>query len=140
LAAVELLKNRDDINSRQIGLWGHSEGGWVAPIAAAQSRDVAFFISFSGPGVTYAELNKYADATRLRAHGFPETDIREATEALTRVDDYVRRGGDERELQSFLDEASRKAWASQSTLPRRVPSVEEIHTWLRWRNLDLDPA
>jgi pimeloyl-ACP methyl ester carboxylesterase len=140
LAAVELLKNRDDIDSRQIGLWGHSEGGWVAPIAAAQSKDVAFVISFSGPGVTYAELNKYADATRLRAHGFSETDIREATEALTRVDDYVRRGGDEHELQSFLDKASRKPWASQSTLPRRVPSVEEIHTWLRWRNLDLDPA
>lgn len=140
LAAVALLKNRDDINPEQIGLWGHSEGGWVAPIAAAQSKDVAFVISFSGPGVTYAEVNKYADATRLRARSFSETDIREATEALARVDDYVRRGGDERALQSFLDEASRKPWASQSTLPRRVPSVEEIHTWLRWRDLDLDPV
>ena len=140
LAAVALLKTRTDINQEQIGLWGHSEGGWVAPIAAAQSKDVAFVISFSGPGVTYAEVNKYADATRLRAHGFSETDIREATEALARADDYVRKGGDKRALQSFLDEASRKPWASQSTLPRRVPSVEEIHTWLRWRDLDLDPV
>jgi pimeloyl-ACP methyl ester carboxylesterase len=140
LAAVELLKTRLDIDSQQIGLWGHSEGGWVAPMAAAQSKDVSFVISFSGPGVTYAEVNKYADAMRLRAHGFSETDIREATEALGRVDDYVRRGGDERALQSFLDEAWHKPWASQSTLPRRVPSVEEIHTWLRWRDLDLDPV
>ncbi len=139
LAAVELLKKRDDIDPRQIGLWGHSEGGWVAPIAAAQSKDVAFVISFSGPGVTYAEVNKNADANRLHTHGFSDADVREATEALARVDEYVRRGGDKRELQSFLDEASRKPWASESTLPRRVPSVEEIHTWLRWRNLDLDP-
>jgi len=56
------------------------------------------------------------------------------------VDDYVRRGGDEQALQSFLDEAWRKPWASQTTLPRRVPNSEEIRTWLRWRNLDLDPA
>jgi dienelactone hydrolase len=140
LAAVELLKKRDDVDAQQIGLWGHSEGGYVAPIAAAQSKDVAFVISFSGPGVTYAEVNKYADANRVRAHGFSDAVVREATEALDRVDEYVRRGGDERELQSFLDEKSRKPWASQSTLPRRVPSVEEIRTWLRWRNLDLDPV
>ncbi len=140
LAAVELLKSRDDIDSREIGLWGHSEGGWVAPIAAALSKDVSFVVSFSGPGVTYAEVNTYADQRRLRAHGFSETEIQEATDALSRVDDYVRRGGDEQALQSFLDDASRKSWASQSTLPRRVPSLEEIHTWLRWRDLDLDPV
>jgi len=140
LAAVALLKSRADINPGQIGLWGHSEGGWVAPIAAARSKDVAFVISFSGPGVTYAEVNKYADATRLRAHGFSETEIREANEGLARVDDYVRRGGDTEQLQSFLNETWRKPWASQTTLPRRVPTIEEIHTWLRWRDLDLDPA
>jgi dipeptidyl aminopeptidase/acylaminoacyl peptidase len=140
LAAVQLLKTRADINHEQIGLWGHSEGGWVAPIAAAQSKDVAFVVSFSGPGVTYAELNKYADAKRLGAHGFSEIDIREAAAALSRVDDYVRRGGYERALQQFLDETWRKPWASQTTLPRRVPNVEEIHTWLRWRDLDLDPV
>jgi dipeptidyl aminopeptidase/acylaminoacyl peptidase len=140
LAAVELLKARADIDPKQIGLWGHSEGGWVAPIAGAQSRDVAFVISFSGPGVTYAEVNKFADANRLRSHSFSEADIREATEALARVDEYVRRGGDERELQSFLDEAWGKPWAAQTTLARRVPNSEEIYTWLRWRNLDLDPV
>ncbi len=140
LAAVELLKKRDDIDVRQIGLWGHSEGGWVAPIAAAQSKDVSFIISFSGPGVTYAEVNKYADATRLRARGFSEADISQAIEALARVDEYVRHGGNQPALQAFLDDAWRKPWASQTTLPRRVPSADEIHSWLRWRNLDLDPV
>jgi pimeloyl-ACP methyl ester carboxylesterase len=140
LTAVELLKKRDDVDPRQIGLWGHSEGGWVAPIAAAQSKDVSFVISFSGPGVPYAEVNKYADATRLRARGFSTADIDEAIAALTRVDGYVRHGGNEPALQSFLDEAWRKPWASQTTLPRRVPNADEIHSWLRWRNLDLDPV
>ena len=140
LAAVELLKTRNDINPRQIGLWGHSQGGWVAPIAAAQSKDVAFVISFSGPGVTYAELNKYADAMRLRALGFSATEIQQDAETQSRVDEYVRRGGDNHMLQTFLDEAWRKPWASHTTLPRRVPTAAEIHSNLQWRNLDLDPA
>ena len=61
-------------------------------------------------------------------------------EALARVDEYVRHGGNQPALQAFLDEAWRKPWASQTTLPRRVPSADEIHSWLRWRNLDLDPV
>jgi pimeloyl-ACP methyl ester carboxylesterase len=90
--------------------------------------------------VSYAEVNKYADATRLRARGFSDAKISEATEALARVDEYARHGGNEQALQLFLDEAWRKPWASQTTLPRRVPSADEIHSWLRWRNLDLDPV
>ena len=139
LAAVALLKARTDINPRQIGLWGHSQGGWVAPIAAAQTSDVAFVISFSGPGVTYAELNQYADGRRLRALGFSGAEIQQEAQAQSRVDEYVRRGGDKETLQTFLDQVGRKPWASHTTLPRRVPSEAEIHSWLQWRNLDLDP-
>ena len=140
LAAVAMLRTRGDINPQQIGLWGHSQGGWVAPIAAAQSTDVAFVISFSGPGMTYAEVNKFADATRLRHQGFSESEVREAARVLDMVDEYVRSGGDRQQLQMFLDIAWSKPWAAQTTLPRRVPSVDQIHTWLRWRNLDLDPV
>ena len=140
LGAVAMLKGRSDINPRQIGLWGHSQGGWVAPIAAAQSKDVAFVISFSGPGVTFAEVSRFADANRLRQHGFSDTEIRDEAQALERVDQYVRSGGDKQLLQAFLDTAWSTRWASQSTLPRRVPSEAEIHSWLRWRNLDLDPV
>ena len=52
----------------------------------------------------------------------------------------MRHRGNQPALQAFLDEAWRKPWASQTTLPRRVPSADEIHSWLRWRNLDLDPV
>jgi pimeloyl-ACP methyl ester carboxylesterase len=109
-------------------------------MAAAQSSDVAFLVSFSGPGVSYAEVNQYADARRLAAQGFPERDIRAAMQALQAVDDYVRHGGDGSRLQSLLDEAWKTPWAAKTTLPRRVPRESEIRSWLRWRDLDLDPA
>jgi len=48
LAAVQLLKKHKRIDPKQIGLWGNSEGGWVAPLAASRSSDVAFLIVRSG--------------------------------------------------------------------------------------------
>lgn len=51
LSGVNFLKNRSDINPSNIGLIGHSEGGMIAPMAANQSKDVAFIVSLAGTGV-----------------------------------------------------------------------------------------
>lgn len=139
IAAVSHLKRRVDIDPNRIGLWGHSQGGWVAPIAAAQYDSVAFIVGFSAPGVTYGELDKYANASRLRRTGFSQDDIVQAMASLRRVDDFVRNGGDATEMQNSLDSAHLNRWASYTTLPRLAPTPEDIRSWLRWRNLDLDP-
>src|SRR4051794_28245599 len=44
LAAVRFLGGRQDIRRDRIGLWGHSQGGMVAPLAASMSPGVAFLI------------------------------------------------------------------------------------------------
>lgn len=54
-AAVDYLKTRKEIDSRRIGLLGHSEGGLVAPMLAAQNK-VAFIIMLAGPGVTGEDI------------------------------------------------------------------------------------
>lgn len=51
LAAVALLKGRPEIDPKKIGLIGHSEGGIIAPMAAAKSADVAFVVMLAGPGL-----------------------------------------------------------------------------------------
>jgi len=48
LAAVVYLRGRADIRPDQIGLWGHSQGGMVVPLAASLSDHVAFLIAVAG--------------------------------------------------------------------------------------------
>ncbi|WP_194851814.1 alpha/beta hydrolase family protein [Nonlabens antarcticus] len=51
-AAIAYLKTRNDINKKEIGLIGHSEGGLIAPIVISNNpADVAFFISLAGTGI-----------------------------------------------------------------------------------------
>jgi len=50
-AAISFLMKRTDIDTEKIGLIGHSEGGFIAPMVASNSKDVAFVISLAGTGV-----------------------------------------------------------------------------------------
>lgn len=56
LVGVKYLKGRKEVNPKEIGLIGHSEGGIIAPIAAAQSSDVAFIVLMAGTGLTVEEI------------------------------------------------------------------------------------
>ena len=56
-AAVTLLANRKDVDSKRIVVLGHSEGGSVAMILGAKEKRVAALVLVAAIGVTGAELN-----------------------------------------------------------------------------------
>jgi fermentation-respiration switch protein FrsA (DUF1100 family) len=72
LTGVKYLKSRNEINPKKIGLIGHSEGGDVAPIAAARSPDVAFIVLMAGTGITAEELIYLQSDLLLKADGASE--------------------------------------------------------------------
>ncbi|HRJ30540.1 MAG TPA: alpha/beta fold hydrolase [Cyclobacteriaceae bacterium] len=48
--AIEYLKQRPEIDATQIGLIGHSQGGYVAQVVAAENPDdISFLINLVGP-------------------------------------------------------------------------------------------
>jgi uncharacterized protein len=55
-----------------IGLFGHSQGGWVVVEAAARDVSVAFVITSSGPGVSPARQERYSLANKLADGGEAE--------------------------------------------------------------------
>jgi pimeloyl-ACP methyl ester carboxylesterase len=54
-AAVQSIQHHPRIDANNIGLIGHSQGGWVVTQTAADHPDVAFFISLAGPTTTMLE-------------------------------------------------------------------------------------
>jgi len=63
LAGVQFLKNHDLIDPQMIGLAGHSQAGWIIPLAASKSSDVAFMIISSGPTSSVGQEIYYSDLT-----------------------------------------------------------------------------
>ena len=75
MTLFEYLKTRKEVNSAQIGLIGHSEGGLVAPMAAAKSKDVAFIVLMAGPGVNGEAILLTQGALIQKAEKVPEEHI-----------------------------------------------------------------
>jgi len=79
LAAVQAIRGNPAVDARRIGLIGHSNGGWVAPLAASRSSDVAFLVVKSGSALPVAENLLYELEMDMRgAGGFTEDDIANA--------------------------------------------------------------
>ena len=51
-AAAQAAALQPGVDAARVGVWGHSMGGWVAPLAAARSTAIAFVITAAGPGVS----------------------------------------------------------------------------------------
>ena len=68
--AVEFLRSRKEINPKAIGFVGHSEGGYVAPMAAGRAN-AAFVVLLAGPGVPGEDLLYEQGQAVLRAVNAP---------------------------------------------------------------------
>jgi dienelactone hydrolase len=68
-AGVELLRGRTDVIPSRVGLWGHSQGGWVVPLAASRSRSVAFVVTVSASALTVDRTQLWSNRTYLSHAG-----------------------------------------------------------------------
>ena len=74
-AAIQYLLTRDDIDSDQIGLLGHSEGGLIAAVLGARNTDLDFIIAMAGPSVIGRDVLLLQNQLVLAAEGETEEAI-----------------------------------------------------------------
>ena len=58
-AATRFLAAQPEVDRARVGLTGHSEAGWIAPLAASREPAVKFMLLFSGPAVTADENDTF---------------------------------------------------------------------------------
>ncbi|WIM96378.1 alpha/beta hydrolase [Actinoplanes oblitus] len=69
VAATGVLREQPGVRPDAVGLWGISEGGWVMPIAASRSRDIAFLVLASAPGLSPLRVQNWNMRNKLAAAG-----------------------------------------------------------------------
>jgi pimeloyl-ACP methyl ester carboxylesterase len=78
VAAGRFLQARTDIAANQIGFWGLSQGGWIAPLAASRFPDAAFAIALSGGGLSPAETELFDSEYELSKAGYTANEVKDA--------------------------------------------------------------
>ncbi len=89
-AAFDYLMTRKDVDCKKIGLIGHSEGGFIAPIVAAKNKDIAFIILLASPGVDGAEVLITQAEKSMNLIGLTSENIAYNTKLSNEVYDLVK--------------------------------------------------
>lgn len=140
-AVVELdaLRRVAGVPADRVGLFGHSQGGWIVLEAAAVDGHSAFVVCNSGPGVTVGDQDRFAIRTAL-ANSSASTVVRDA--ALELYDEYVvmlRSGQSRADLIQRLDDP--RTSLQVRSLEKCGFSWPAAGEWLHQRMIvDHDPA
>lgn len=139
IAAVDYLRSRKDIDQERIGMYGISQGGWLAPIAAARKPDIAWLIIVSGCGVSPAQQMDYAAAFSLRQAGFSEEVVVQAIALRHQVNAYYR-GKIPREIvRADIARVQEKPWFQYAYIGSSENLPQDV-THSKWYyELDYDP-
>jgi uncharacterized protein len=67
-AAARFLRSQPEIDPARVGLAGHSQAGWIMPLAGSREPAVRFLVVLSGPAVTAEENDLYQDLSGQGEH------------------------------------------------------------------------
>lgn len=136
LAVVDHLQGIDGLAGDRIGLWGISQGGWVAPLAATLSDSVAFLVLVASVGVTPGEQMRWTSSFQAgREYGEDAAD--RADHLWSLVLDWMR-GADRAPLEAAVAEGKEQEWWPKAFLPDELPG-DEAREEVR-QELDFDPV
>jgi len=140
-AALSYLKSRKEIDPKRIGLIGHSEGGLIAPMVAARSKEVAWIVLLAAPGLKGEDTLLLQSELILRTAGVNDEQIAKTREFNKQVYALVRQEDDPAKLQTKLNQLVESSGMGAALLPADLQSQVRLMTspWFRFF-LDYDPV
>jgi uncharacterized protein len=139
LQADDALAVLRAIGAERGGLFGYSQGGWIAPLAAARSDDVAFLVLVASIGVTPSEQMMVAVERQLRLAGYRDDVVDRALDLRRRFEHWIHAVAPEpdEQLAGDLLAAVDEPWAGQLWLPPSLLDQEGVRLWIE--EMDYDP-
>ena len=121
-SAVEYLRGRKDIDTAKIGLVGHSEGGLLAPMVAAESQDIAYLVLLAGPGIPGYDILMLQTELIQKANGVPEAELDLAMKDLEGALAIIR---DTEDVSLLGDKLTAYLTAAIEARPEQIPEGME---------------
>ena len=137
-AALAALRAEPEVARSRVGLWGLSQGAFIAPMVAARSESLAFVVAVSAPGLSTGACAAYQDSVRLRSAGFSVADAESAAALDRLLLEWVRTGRHPYGFEAHLARVADTAWRRASSIPRSLPRPPALDGWY-WRGRALDP-
>lgn len=140
-AIYDALRGDPHVDSKRIGVWGFSNGGWTAPIVAVD-RPLAFMILQSAPASTVGQNVIYEAQEAMHGTGHDAAQIENATATWQTLLAALERRAPISVAKEAYAKAERTSWFGDSLLPfvpvRTAFRQPQLDGWRRF--LGYDPA
>ncbi len=124
-SAIAFLKTRKEINKKEIGLIGHSEGGVIAPMVAARSKDVAFIVMLAGTGIPGDKLLLLQQELIAKIDNAPEAELIKSLKLNAELFNLVKNSKNEEKLEDDLSGVVKKSIDSDDFIKVPAGTTEE---------------
>jgi len=114
-SAIAYLKGRKEINRNEIGLIGHSEGGLIASMVAARSKDVHFMVLLAGTGLRGDQVLLLQQELMAKASGVPAASIQKGKAINAKVFQMVEDATKSDSLKATLTDYFRQVVSDSSS-------------------------
>jgi len=126
-AAFKYLQNRKEINSKQIGFIGHSEGGMIASLVAARNKEVASIILLAAPGIKGDSLLLLQAKIEAKSvYGSNEKELERVLNNRRRQDSIILYTADAKQMEMLLTDFFKTIIEKESSKTTTQEEKDEI--------------
>jgi hypothetical protein len=104
LLMVQAARMHTEIDSKRVGVIGHSEGGLIGPMVALNDDKLAFVVMLAGPGVVGYELLGLQQGLLFETAGVKKELVDEIVNASLSVYEMLQGGANDDELLTQVEE------------------------------------
>ena len=127
VAGVKKIAADKSVDATRIAVWGFSQGGWIAPLAATMSSDISLVMVASGGAVSPWESEIAEQVARMRRAKMTPQEIDSARAFMQLQINAVRGKADRARFEAAIPAAKDKPWYKHTW--GNVPEAAWLWSW-----------
>lgn len=135
-SAFDFLRKQKNINSKQVGFIGHSEGGVIAPMIAARAQNIAFIVSLAGSGLPGDEVLLLQQEAIYTAMGIGKDEIEQMKNVNKNLFEMVKNITDSAQLSAEMTDYLKKIakennqTIDENTIKNQLSQLDNV--WMKY--------
>ena len=137
VAGVRFLQAQPEVDPKRVGIYGHSQGGTIAPLVAERAGDLAFVVAAAASGLDPAETETYSVENSVGIKKLSPSEAKDAREFVQEIVAVAYKGKPRTHLDELAERFKGRAWYFNPPPPdgfywafsRRIASYNPAEHW-----------
>jgi dienelactone hydrolase len=138
-AGIRFLRAQSEVDASRVGIYGHSQGGTIAPLVGVRADDLSFVIASAAGGIDPANVERYSVGNSIGIAKLPPVERAEAQRYIRALIDVAYHGKRRAALDAMAVRFKNRAWHFAPPAPdnyywifsRQIAAFSPAQYWRR---------